>query len=105
MGNFSKFKIFWKKYLAAALLLFLTSAAFAEESVTLTLEEAFTIAAENNLDSNRTIDPAKAALPVDRGGLRWRFVENVPLPCGLFPQSGPDSSNSRISLMRGDPPY
>jgi len=34
-------------------------------------------AAENTLDSNRTIDPARASLPVADGGLPWTFVRNI----------------------------
>ncbi len=45
-------------------------------------------AATNTLDSNRTIDPARAAIPVSEGGLPWTFIRNVSLGGPFLWQSG-----------------
>ncbi len=45
-------------------------------------------AATNTLDGNRTIDPARAAIPVSEGGLPWTFIRNVSLGGPFLWQTG-----------------
>jgi glycosyltransferase involved in cell wall biosynthesis len=42
----------------------------------------------NDVDSNRTIDPSRADLPLEEGGLPWTFLRNRPLGGPFLWQSG-----------------
>jgi glycosyltransferase involved in cell wall biosynthesis len=43
---------------------------------------------ENTLNTVKTVDPHLAEIPVEQGGLRWKFVKNIALPCHLLWQKG-----------------
>ena len=53
-----------------------------------TPDYCFLAAATNSLDSNMTIDPSRAALPVSEGGLPWKFIRNIQLGGPFVYQTG-----------------